>query len=556
MDIDQYCIRPSALLGLGQWVQISTVLGLQLCQGQDNGCGSVLYQAFSYARARTMGVDQYCIRPSAMLGLGQWVQISTVLGLQLCQGQDNGCRSVLYQAFSYARARSMGVDQYCIRPSAMLGLGQWVQISTVLGLQLCQGQVNGCRSVLYQAFSSARARTMGIDQYCIRPSAMLGLGQWVQISTVLGLQLCQGQDNGCRSVLYQAFSYARARSMGVDQYCIRPSALLGLGQWVQISTVLGLQLCQGQDNGYRSVLYQAFSYARARTMGIDQYCIRPSAMLGLGQWVQISTVLGLQLCQGQDNGCRSVLYQAFSYARARTMGVDQYCIRPSAMLGLGQWVQISTVLGLQLCQGQDNGCRSVLYQAFSYARARTMGIDQYCIRPSAMLGLGQWVQISTVLGLQLCQGQDNGCRSVLYQAFSYARVRSMGVDQYCIRPSALLGLGQWVQISTVLGLQLCWGQDNGYRSVLYQAFSYAGARTMGIDQYCIRPSAMLGLGQWVQISTVLGLQLCQGQDNGCRSVLYQAFSYARARSMGRAIQSNNARISSFAPYGIRLKQFI
>ena len=37
------------------------------------------------------------------------------------------------------------------------------------------------------------------------------------------------------------------------------------------------------------------------------------------------------------------------------MGVDQYCIRPSAMLGLG------------------------------------LGIDQYCIRPSAMLGLGQWV---------------------------------------------------------------------------------------------------------------------------------------------------------------------
>ena len=48
--------------------------------------------------------------------------------------------------------------------------------------------------------------------------------------------------------------------------------------------------------------------------------------------------------------------------------VDQYCIRPSAMLGLGM--------------------------------GRT---DQYCVRPSAMLGLGQWVeQISTVLGLQLC----------------------------------------------------------------------------------------------------------------------------------------------------------
>ena len=130
---------------------------------------------------------------------------------------------------------------------------------------------------------------------------------------------------------------------------------------------------------YRSVLYQALSYARARTMGrADQYCIRPSGMLGLGQWIkQISTVLGLQLCQGQDNWqSRSVLYQAFSYARARTMGrADQYYIRPSAMLWLGQWVeQISTVLGLQLCQGQDNGqSRSVLYQAFSYARARTMG---------------------------------------------------------------------------------------------------------------------------------------------------------------------------------------
>ena len=40
--------------------------------------------------------------------------------------------------------------------------------------------------------------------------------------------------------------------------------------------------------------------------------------------------------------------------------------------------------------------------------------------------------------------------------------------------------------------------------------------------------------RYVQISTVLG------------------FSYARARTVCRAMQSNNARISSFVPYGIRL----
>ena len=206
-----------------------------------------------------------------------------------------------------------------------------------------------------------------------------------------------------RSVLYQAFSYARARTICTDQYCVRPSAMLGLGQYVQISTVLGPQLCQDQDNMYRSVLCQAFSYARARTICTDQYCVRPSAMLGLGQYVQISTVLGLQLCQGQDNMYRSVLCQAFSYARARTICTDQYCVRPSAMLGLGQYVQISTVLGLQLCQGQDNMYRSVLCQAFSYARARTICTDQYCIRPSAMLGLGQWVEQCnlTMLGFPL-----------------------------------------------------------------------------------------------------------------------------------------------------------
>ena len=44
------------------------------------------------------------------------------------------------------------------------------------------------------------------DQYCIRPSAMLGLGR-------------------------------------TDQYCIRPSAMLGLGQ------------CHDGINMYRSVLY-------------------------------------------------------------------------------------------------------------------------------------------------------------------------------------------------------------------------------------------------------------------------------------------------------------
>ena len=61
-----------------------------------------------------------------------------------------------------------------------------------------------------------------------------------------------------------------------------------------------------------------------------------------------------------------------------------------------------------------NMCRSMLYQAFSYARTRTLqhhdGSDQCCIRPSAMLGLGHcntmMAQISAVLGLQLCQDQD------------------------------------------------------------------------------------------------------------------------------------------------------
>ena len=51
------------------------------------------------------------------------------------------------------------------------------------------------------------------DQYCIRPSAMLGLGQ------------CH---DGIKCT---------------DQYCIRPSALLGLGQ------------CHDGISMYRSVLY-------------------------------------------------------------------------------------------------------------------------------------------------------------------------------------------------------------------------------------------------------------------------------------------------------------